>query len=85
VTRRRADLVTAGLVVAGLLAGCSGGDGDIPEQSTTTSGVPSSAHTPPPISPGSTAPTPSGSPFPQTLSPSFGTGVPIPIPSDQQT
>ncbi|MCW2508692.1 MAG: hypothetical protein JWP68_1840 [Modestobacter sp.] len=79
-TRGRAGLVATAMVAAGLLAGCSGGDDETPTPSTT----PSSARTPPAITPSGTAPLPSGTTLPETLPPASGTGVPVPIPSQPQ-
>ncbi|WP_138734523.1 hypothetical protein [Modestobacter excelsi] len=82
-TRRRAPGAATGLLAVALLAGCSGGDDD-PGPAPTTAAVsvaPSSARTPPPISPRTTI---SFAPD-SSLSPPNGGGVPVPIPSDPQT
>ena len=68
--------VAVGLVAVGLLPGCSGGEDDAEPDPATTSAAPSSARTPPPISPRTTLSFSPGS----TLPPSSG-GVHVPIPS----
>jgi hypothetical protein len=82
VTRRPAVGAAVGLLAA-VLAGCSGGDGDPGPAPTTTavSVAPSSARTPPPISPRTTV---SFAPD-SSLTPPNCCGVPVPIPSDPQT
>jgi len=93
VTSRRAGALAAGLLAAVVLTGCSGGENDRAPTSTTGRTAPSatpsysvSGEAPTPGSP-SPAPLPSGrSPdpgelTPETLSPSTGPGLPIPIPS----
>jgi len=91
VTARRAGLV-AGLVTVGLLAGCSGTDDEVCGAATSGCGPPwtptvtdTGATTPAttPRAPSGTAVAPTTG-LPETLSPSTGTGLPIPIPSVPQ-
>ena len=85
-TLGRARLVAAGLLTVGLLAGCSGADEECPSDAAACA-PPSPAPTsdpgvtpPSPSSPSGSVPPPTTG-LPETLSPSTGSGVPIPIPS----
>ncbi|MBB3675707.1 hypothetical protein [Modestobacter versicolor] len=77
-SRRRA--VAVALVAAGLLAGCSGEEDADPAPSSTSQ-APSSARTPPPISPRTTVTFSPGSTLPGTVTPPPGSGLPVPVPS----
>jgi hypothetical protein len=80
VTARRAGAV-AGLLAVVLLAGCGGGDHEPEPDAPSTSAAPSSARTPPPISPRTTVSFSPAPTLPSTLAPPSGSGEPIPIPS----
>ena len=84
-TPRRVGSAVTALLVAGLLAGCSGGEDDPAPGTATSSVAPTSPRTPPPISPRTTLTFTPGSTLPEVTTPPRGGGPPVPVPSAPQS